>query len=620
MSSNKVVDFLPQILGSIPPAWRGTTFNNSNLLGREKFAANLNALVNTKVNGDTISTEELKAIGNAEDYFRVSSNMSTTLELVLAEQLGLQVAQVFTFASATMPIVTAALASGTGVVQVYTGDEPAPFTKAQLPLVQLLGCNISCHAGSPPVSSAPPSGVVLCYHAALPSSKSVAGIDGIVGPNVLYITNPKAIPPPQVLKFRKRMSTPVTTPAAFQMLQEMGKLSAQAPASPDAKEVGLFRDHLQQLCGTASDTSAPPVVYTAGLPALSSMYLTLVAKGGTDLVICSTAYGGSNQLTDILTSRSPELFKKHTFDIQGDADIAKSIEGRLTTLAKKPDNLLPMTCLFVEIPTNPDMKVPSIPQLVANLVNYRNQTGKRVLLMVDTTFAPHSEVMRQCREADESLAVICFISLSKSVSRGMTTAGALIANHTPLAKSVLDGARATGTTLDTLARPDQMQRLCDNHGGVEKRCRAVYQVALAAGDALLKAVKTATGQTMVLRIVSPADAAKGFTTSSFSFNLPSKGTNADVNANLAQDFVDLLCAHAAEFKPCVSFGQDNGIVYATVPATSTQGALKDADKAKQAVGGVQLTRLSFPASCDVARVSGILADSIATLYKQSARL
>ena len=51
--------------------------------------------------------------------------------------------------------------------------------------------------------------------------------------------------------------------------------------------------------------------------------------------------------------------------------------------------------------------------------------------------------------------------------------------------------------------------------------------------------------------------------------------------------------------PCVSFGQDNGLVYCTVPATSTQGAIKAEDKAKQAVGGVQLVRLSFPPTIDV---------------------
>ena len=64
-------------------------------------------------------------------------------------------------------------------------------------------------------------------------------------------------------------------------------------------------------------------------------------------------------------------------------------------------------------------------------------------------------------------------------------------------------------------------------------------------------------------------------------------------APLAQKFVDVLTEHDG-YKPCVSFGQNNGLIYATVPATSTQGAIKEEDKAKQARGGVQLVRLSFP--------------------------
>jgi hypothetical protein len=37
-------------------------------------------------------------------------------------------------------------------------------------------------------------------------------------------------------------------------------------------------------------------------------------------------YGGSNQLTDVLVNRSPDLFKKHTFDIQGDIDMQASVQ------------------------------------------------------------------------------------------------------------------------------------------------------------------------------------------------------------------------------------------------------------------------------------------------------
>merc|ERR1712151_489692 len=114
---------------------------------------------------------------------------------------------------------------------------------------------------------------------------------------------------------------------------------------------------------------------------------------------------------------------------------------------------------------------------------------------------------------------------------------------------------------------------------------------------------------MALAFVTPEQAAMGFTTSTFSFNLPAPpGATAEVTEGLAQRFVDLLCAHA-EFKPCVSFGQDNGLVYATVPATSTQGAVKAEDKAKQAVAGVQLARLSFPPACDIEAVCRVLSHS-----------
>merc|ERR1711865_1169965 len=139
--------------------------------------------------------------------------------------------------------------------------------------------------------------------------------------------------------------------------------------------------------------------------------------------------------------------------------------------------------------------------------------------------------------------------------------------------------------------------------GVEKRCQNAYKVAADIGENLCAAVLQATGQKMPLAFVSPDHAAVGFTTSTFSFNLPGlPGESPEVNETLAQQFVDMLCSHSQFFKPCVSFGQDNGLVYCTVPATSTQGAVKEEDKAKQAVGGVQLVRLSFPPAIDMAGV------------------
>lgn len=87
--------------------------------------------------------------------------------------------------------------------------------------------------------------------------------------------------------------------------------------------------------------------------------MALLFTGGVDIVMASTAYGGSSQLTDVLTARSA-FFNKHTFDITGTRDLAKSIQESLDALSANPSALMPTTVLFVEIPTNPDMKVPDI--------------------------------------------------------------------------------------------------------------------------------------------------------------------------------------------------------------------------------------------------------------------
>ena len=78
---------------------------------------------------------------------------------------------------------------------------------------------------------------------------------------------------------------------------------------------------------------------------------------GADVLMASTAYGGSSELTDIC-NRAP-CFAKHTFDITGRRDISAAIQAALGLLADPANaaELKPTTVLFVEIPTNPDMKV-----------------------------------------------------------------------------------------------------------------------------------------------------------------------------------------------------------------------------------------------------------------------
>lgn len=603
---------LRSILANLPAEWRGTTFKNNHLLGREGFTERLTSLILSK-DGADITTEDLVEVGNAEDYLRVSSNVSTVLELALSVERGYNhVSQVFTFASNSLPVLAVCLATKLPV-HLYTGNiAVAPFTEEQRCLLQMVSCRLSIHSGLP---TAHPGEIVLSMIDC--DDITTTFVDGFIRPNLLYIQNPVAIVPAEILVIRKRMSTPLTTPVAEEMLQQL----AGVPLTANKDEVSLpeaidFYTHLQRLVGVDPDSNAYPACFTSGLSAICAIYMTLVFEGGADLVMASTAYGGSSQLTDLIAERA-DNFRKHTFDITGKSDITAAIRMRLNALADMPSTLMPTTVLFVEIPTNPDMKIPIISELAVLLESYEATTGKKVILLVDATFAPGSACMEKMKTVAPTLTTMTFISMSKSVSRGMTTAGALIAGGDTHAVSLLHKIYVTSDLLDTGAKKDQLYQLVANHTGVEDRCQRAYDNAAAIGDALVEVVRTyCSGHEMSLAFVTPEQANMGFTTSTFSFNLPPVPGASDVdNEALAQKYVDILTEHP-EIKPCVSFGQDNGLVYATVPATSTQGAIKAEDKARQAVGGVQLVRLSFPPTCDRARLIDIFTNAIKACYSK----
>ena len=61
---------LPRLLENLPKEWRGTTFRNSDLLGREVFSQRLLSLVAEK--GTALSAADLEAVGNAEVSARAS--------------------------------------------------------------------------------------------------------------------------------------------------------------------------------------------------------------------------------------------------------------------------------------------------------------------------------------------------------------------------------------------------------------------------------------------------------------------------------------------------------------------------------------------------------------------
>ena len=383
--------FIPKLLESMPYEWKGTTFNNSAEIyhGREKFMANLHALIEEKKEGDKVSSSELSSIGNAEDYLRVATNVCTALETALASPFqkdGLQYikpTQVFTWSSTKMPFVGVMIEDGR--VRSKGGDDKTvhfyfpdgaeggklPFSDEDKKLLGKLAAKFEMHNNKSVPDEGVTGGIVVVVKPEGTPTEQLAQllqsevVDAVITPCVLYIRNTQKINPGNILVIRKRMATPTTTPMSMYMLEQAsssGEGKHLRPEFNDPDKEADFYAHLQELSGTAREPDCNPVVFTAGLPCICSLYYALVEQGGADLLMCSTAYGGSSQVTDLLRDRAG-TFSKHTFHIQGDAIIDESISFALDKLARKEGlpagqtDLFPTTVLFVEIPTNPDMKV-----------------------------------------------------------------------------------------------------------------------------------------------------------------------------------------------------------------------------------------------------------------------
>jgi len=310
---SSVKSALPNIIANFSVEWRGTTFNNSNLLGRAAFCDKMKALIAAK--GNEITSQDLVDLGNAEDYLRVPSNISTTFELALACAKGYdEVDRVFTFSSCAMPIIAVLLTCGTPAHLYITEGANSPFTSDLLNVVTQLGCTLHIHNGAPQAHN---DGVVSASGL---SDASFAGADGIIKHNVLYIENTVKIVACKVLVIRKRILTPLSTPNSEAMLQAHAGVPVTAGGAADDAAIATFDAHLQTLTGTDVNAKSNPICFTAGLPAICSLWFTLMS---------STAYGGSSELTGLVESHAGTTFKKHNFDITGKQKIAASIQTAL---------------------------------------------------------------------------------------------------------------------------------------------------------------------------------------------------------------------------------------------------------------------------------------------------
>ena len=167
------------------------------------------------------------------------------------------------------------------------------------------------------------------------------------------------------------------------------------------------------------------------------------------------------------------------------------------------------------------------------------------------------------------------MSGSKFPSGGRCTAGYCVVNKK--AESLMKKAAMHLSLCDNEATDLQTEILAEQLPSMNQRINDAYKNTREFVNFIQETLPAAK-----INFVSEELAAEGFTPSVFSLDLPTKGNTAEERESYKRalnfKLINLMITKIPnESKYCVSYGQLKGC-YWTIPATSTQGTTKEADK------------------------------------------
>lgn len=260
--------------------------------------------------------------------------------------------------------------------------------------------------------------------------------------------------------------------------------------------------------------------------------------------------------------------------VDGEHDMVQSIDTVLEQIARQ--DAVPY--IIAEIPTNPRVEVPDLAKLREVLSKERKTASGEIavdpVFILDQTFCPNVQFLSK----DGILSTIRSISYasgSKFPSGGKATAGYCVANTK--AEALLEKIDKHLRLCDNEATDLQIEILAEQLPSMNQRIADAYRNTRAFVNFIQETLPEAK-----INFVSEELAEEGFTPSVFSLDLPTKGNTHEERESykraLNNKLINMMIQEIPqESKYCVSYGQLKGC-YWTIPATSTQGTTKEADK------------------------------------------
>ena len=611
MQKNSLQEFTLNLLKNVPADWLKLTTHRLDIYEEERAKTEFLEQLEKLYHANDSSPSALQALPTAYDYIRLGHPLSCVLEWVLSRQDKLPPQAVISFSSQAMPLLALLRQNkltGKTTHIFYKGALPAGFDENTLKKVYGYRFTLT------PVAAArdivPASGAVVYYdcQTKIGPVEMPKNVDFHISTHgkwgsiirVNHARNEAYIG--AIQHVRRRETIAMTPPHCLAALQALAGME-EAPAN-DALSA-THQKEVQEVIKEITATQSPAILGSSGLSVQYAIMMGLIDEAlekhpgkAIKIIVPPNCYGGTNDQARRVAA-ALDVVEIVDLPVDSGHDMVQSTEKALEQVAAA--DAVPY--IIAEIPTNPRVEVPDLQALRSALSQKRYTPEGEVavgpIFILDQTFCPNVQFLAP-RGFLASVPSIAYVSGSKFPSGGKCTAGYCVAN-----------AEASGS-LTKIARHLQ---LCNNEATSQQLAFLAEQLP-SMNARISEAYKNtrelvsfieATLPQAKINFVSDKVVAQGFTPSVFSLDLPTQGQTHEeretykrhLNKKLIQRMVSEI---PEESKHCVSYGQLKGC-YWTIPATSTQGTTKEADKD-------YIARVSVAPQLDLERHKRVFADFV----------
>ncbi|WP_108804440.1 PLP-dependent transferase [Aquimarina sp. Aq107] len=586
MQDNNRLNYIKEVVKNMPADWLNLTTHRLDIyneaLAKDQFLEGFELLFS---NNDA-QLSALRELPTAYDYIRLGHPLSCVLEWTIAKLHKLNSENIISFSSKTTPIMAVLrtnLLANKNTQIVYTDKLPSCFDADILKTVYGYQFDLKKIENTDEIPAFNGSTIFVSQQDDLTQFDIHSNIDFFVNihhnlGSVILInkdTNKEYISEIQHVRRRETIAmTPANTLAFLKGLTQQSSSNDLDSNIDENKTIVL--DTIKEITGT----KAKGLVGSSGLSMQYAIVMGLVDhalehhKGkAIKIVVPPNCYGGTNDQARRVAACS-DMIEIVDLPVDGGQDMVQSIEVVLNKIAEQ--DAVPY--IIAEIPTNPRVEVPDLPQLEAVLSKERKttdgQTAIDPVFILDQTFCPNVHFLGE-NEILSSVRAIAYVSGSKFPSGGKCTAGYCVANNK--SASLLEKIDLHLLLCDNQATDLQMEILAKQLPSMNQRIADAYKNTRDFVSFIENNLPDAK-----INFVSPELANEGFTPSVFSLDLPTKGDTDDEKETykraLNLKLINLMIKEIPdESKFCVSYGQLKGC-YWTIPATSTQGTTKEGDK------------------------------------------